>query len=52
MKDRLKAAELLGRSEGDFIERIKDETPSKTKEIEATGPLGEMMGKIYVKDAE
>lgn len=51
MNDRLKASEHLARSEADFIDRIKDESDPKTKEIEATGPLGALMGKIYVKES-
>lgn len=52
MKNRLKASELLGRSEADFTDNVKDTTPKKTKEIEATGPLGQLMGKVYVRESE
>jgi len=44
--DRLKASELLGRSEGDFLERVKDETPERKVRID--GPLGDLLGKVYV----
>lgn len=52
LPDRLKAFELLGRSEADFTDNTKDLTPQKPKEIEATGPLGQLIGKVYVREAE
>jgi phage terminase small subunit len=34
MRDRLRASELLGKSEGDFLERMIDETPQEPPSIE------------------
>ena len=35
IRDRLKSSELLGKSEGDFIDRIKDESGPKVIRVEA-----------------
>lgn len=48
--DKLKASELLGRSEADFTDKIKDD--SDPKEMEMTGPLGALLGKVYVKSKD